>query len=70
MEALIIHPKSKEEKATLKSILKALKIDFSLSTEAKVKSKYNAAFVKKIQESSKQAKQGKVTKIAIKNLWK
>ena len=49
-----------------KAVLKALSVDF-ISKEEK---KYNPEFVKKIQESRKQVKEGKVTTIKLEDLWK
>lgn len=50
----------------VKAVLKVLNIDFI----SKKEKKYDPEFVKKIQESRKQAKEGKVTSIDHKNLWK
>ena len=48
MEALTIHPKSKEQLDAIKSVLKALKIPFE-----KKESPYDPEFVKMIQEAEK-----------------
>jgi hypothetical protein len=56
---VIAHPKDDEQTATLKAVLKALKIKF----EVPKKKPYNKEFVAKILESSKQAKIGKVTRV-------
>ena len=50
----------------VKAILKVLNVDFT----SKKEKEYNPEFVKKIQDSRKQAKAGKVSKIDTKNLWK
>jgi hypothetical protein len=49
----------------VKSVLKVLNVDFI----SKKESTYDPAFVKKIQESRKQAKEGKVSMVNTKNLW-
>ena len=50
----------------LKAFMKALKIKFEVSKEVP----YDADFVSKIGESRKQAKAGKVVKIALDDIWK
>jgi len=63
METVIMHPKSKEQLSALKAIAKALNVDFETST-------YNADFVNKIKESTKQVKAGKYTTLdPDKSLW-
>jgi cellobiose-specific phosphotransferase system component IIB len=66
MDTLLVQPQNAEQLKTVKSILKALKVDF----KAAKKSDYNPIFVAKIKESRKQVKEGKVTFIKTKNLWK
>lgn len=56
---IIVHPKNEEETNTLKAVLKALKIKFEVAKE----NPYNKEFVTKILESSKQAENGKVTRV-------
>ena len=46
MEALTIHPQTKEQLEAIKSVLKAMKIPY-------YKSHYNPEYVKKIQDSEK-----------------
>ncbi len=65
METLILRPRTKEQLVALKTIAKALKVDFE--TE---KSPYDPAFVKKILDGREAVKNGKGVKIAIKDLWK
>jgi len=65
METLILRPKTKEQLVALKTIAKALKVDFE--TE---KSPYDPAFVKDILQAREDFKNGKSVKIAIKDLWK
>ena len=50
----------------IKAFMKALKIKFEVSKE----SNYNPDFVTKIEESRKQAKDGKTVKIALDEIWK
>ena len=66
MEILLVRPENNEQLKAVKAVLKALSVDF-ISKEEK---KYNPEFVKKIQESRKQAKEGKVTTIKLEDLWK
>lgn len=63
-DIFIAHPKTNEEVNALKSILKALKIKFEITKEIP----YNSEFVEKIQESRKQARDGKVTRVKKENL--
>ena len=63
-DIFIAHPKTNEEVNALKSILKALKIKFEITKEFP----YNSEFVEKIQESRKQAREGKVTRVKKENL--
>jgi hypothetical protein len=60
----IAHPKTDEESKALKAFLQALKIEFKIPGDKE----YNAEFVKKVLESRKQAKDGKVTRIKKENL--
>ncbi len=70
METLTIQPKNKAETAMLKSILKALKVSYKIDGAPTADKPYDPAFVEKIKRSSQQAKEGKVTRIAIEDLWK
>ncbi len=65
METLILRPRTKEQLVALKTIAKALNVDFE--TE---KSPYDPAFVKDILQAREDFKNGKSVKIAIKDLWK
>ncbi|MBP6430901.1 MAG: hypothetical protein KA319_03960 [Ferruginibacter sp.] len=67
MEALVIQPQDTEQLKAIKSILKALKVDFKTAKENEF---YSPQFLTKIKESRKQAKQGKITYIKTKDLWK
>jgi len=66
MEAIIIHPKNKEQLNAVEAILKVLKVPFKKSKE----SPYNPEFVAKIKESKKNFSEGKYTTIKIEDLWK
>lgn len=66
MEVLLVKPENNEQLKAVKTILKVLNVDYT----SKKEKKYDPEFVKKIQESRKQAKEGKVTAVNVKNLWK
>lgn len=66
METLLVRPENSEQLKAVKAILKVLNVDFTTKKEKA----YNSDFVKKIEESRKQAKEGKVTKVTTKDLWK
>ena len=67
METLIVHPRSKEQLAALKGIMKALKVDFT--TEKSTEDKYNPEFVAKIKQSEEDIKAGRTTKIEPADIW-
>ena len=62
---LIAHPSSAKDMSTIKAFFEALKIKFEI-TDA---SEYNTEFVKKIEKSRKQAKEGKTVKIDLDDVW-
>ncbi|MCD6010608.1 MAG: hypothetical protein K0Q79_470 [Flavipsychrobacter sp.] len=66
MEILLVRPENSEQLKAIKSVLKVLNVDFVTKKD----SGYDAEFVKKIQDSRKQVKEGKLTTINPKNLWK
>lgn len=66
MDTLLVKPESEEQMKTVKAILKALNVDFTFKKDKP----YDKEFVKKIQESRQQAKEGKTTKIKLEDLWK
>lgn len=68
METLIVQPKSKEQLAALKAVMKALKIDFK--TEKDAKEPYSADFTAKIDRTEEDIKTGRVTKIEPADIWK
>jgi hypothetical protein len=62
----IMHPETSEQENALKAFVKALKIRFEVTKEKS----YDPAFVKKIQESRRQAKEGNTVKIDLDEIWK
>ena len=66
MEILLVRPENNEQLKAVKAVLKVLNVDFVSKNEKK----YNPEFVKKIEESRKQVKEGKVSRIKPENLWK
>ena len=65
MEAITIFPKNEEQTNLFEQLAKTLKVPFEKKTEH-----YNAAFVAKMRESRKQAKEGKTLKINLDDIWK
>lgn len=67
MEALLFHPKNKEQFIALKAFAKAMKMDFEMVSADQP---YNPEFVKRILNADKSAKKGNVTRIEdAKNIW-
>ncbi len=66
MNILLVKPENNAQMKAVKAVLKLLNVDFV----AKKEKTYDTEFVKKIQESRKDVKMGKVTKIDPQNLWK
>ncbi len=66
METLLVLPENNEQLKAVKAILKVLRVEFV----SKKGVQYDEAFVKKITESRKQVKEGKVSIIDADNLWK
>ncbi|MCG2793769.1 DUF2683 family protein [Chryseobacterium sp. SC28] len=62
---ITINPKNKKELAKIKTILKAMEVDFVENEDA-----YNKDFVSKIEKSRKEISNGETKKIALKDLWK
>ena len=67
METVLIHPKTKEQLATVKAFARALKIEFETKPGD---SPYDPEFVKKIKEGREEVKNGKGVRIAVEDLWK
>jgi len=66
MEILVVQPENKDQLKAVKAVLKLMSINFSTKKDKT----YNTAFVKKIHDSQQQAIEGKVTTIAVEDLWK
>jgi len=66
MDVLLVRPENSEQLKAIKAVLKVLNVDFV----SKKGEQYNPEFVKKIEESRKQAKEGKVSTVNVKDLWK
>lgn len=56
MDALIVYPENKEQLAAMKAVMKAMKITFEQKSEV-----YPDYVVQGVNESLKQAKEGKLT---------
>jgi hypothetical protein len=65
IETLIVQPKTKEQLIALKTVIKALKIEFKSE-----KNPYNPEFTEKILQGREYIKNGKGVKIDTKDLWK
>lgn len=66
MESIFIEIDNKEQIKAIKAFLKLINVSF----KTKKDNKYDPGFVKKISESSKEADEGKLTTINVKDLWK
>lgn len=66
MNTITAHPTTIEQAEALKAVMKALKIKFKVVDEKE----YDPEFVNKITESQKQAMEGRVTRVAKKDLKK
>jgi hypothetical protein len=62
----IIHPETQEQENALKAFIEALNIKYKITSEKE----YDPDFVAKIQESRKQAKEGKTVKVNLDDIWK
>lgn len=65
METVVAHPTNQEQKDALTAFLQALKVKYEISTD----NDYDPEFVKKIQESRQQVKEGKTVKISLDEIW-
>ena len=70
METIIVHPKNNEEQKVIKAFLEALKIKFENLTNTSNQSNYNPDFVASMERSIQDAKEGKVTRINLDDIWK
>lgn len=64
--ALIVHPSNTQELSVIKAFFEALKIKFEVAKD----SPYDPEFVAKIENSRKQAAEGKTVKISLDDIWK
>ncbi|WP_417428283.1 DUF2683 family protein [Halpernia sp.] len=62
---ITIKPKNKKELFKIKRILEAVEIEFEESKDI-----YDEDFVRKIERSRKEIKNGDTKKIAVEDLWK
>jgi hypothetical protein len=69
MEAIIVHPKDKEQLSAFKKFFKTMNVPFEIRKEEEEKP-YNPEFVAKIMRSREDSKQGRVTVIKTEDLWK
>jgi hypothetical protein len=70
MTTIVIHPQSEEQESLFEQLAKALNVPFE-KTEAE--SQYDPEFVKKIEQSREDIKNGlgrKITLEELDNLWK
>lgn len=71
METIIVHPKNNEEQKVIKAFLEALKIKFeNLKTKPEDTSDYNPEFIASMERSIQDAKEGKVTRMKLDDIWK
>jgi hypothetical protein len=64
MEAIIIHPESKEQITVFEALAKAFNIAFEITGDE------STGYEAMLKESYQQAKEGKTTKITVGDLWK
>ncbi|WP_291097748.1 MULTISPECIES: DUF2683 family protein [unclassified Flavobacterium] len=70
METIIVHPKNNEEKKVIKAFLEALKIKFENFKTKSEESAYSPEFVATMERSIQDAKDGKVTRMKLDDIWK
>ncbi|QBN18496.1 DUF2683 family protein [Flavobacterium nackdongense] len=70
MEPIIVHPKNNKEQKVIKAFLEALKIKFENPKTKSEKIDYNPEFVATMERSIQDAKEGKVTRIKLDDIWK
>ena len=63
---LIVYPSNTQELSVIKAFFEALKIKFEVAKD----SPYDPEFVAKIENSRKQAAEGKTVKISLDDIWK
>ena len=70
METIIVHPKNNEEQQVIKAFLEALKIKFKNPKNKSEQSDYDPEFVATMERSIQDAKDGKVARIKLDDIWK
>ena len=70
METIIVHPKNNEEQKVIKAFLEALKIKFENPKNKLEQNDYDPEFVATMERSIQDAKDGKVTRIKLDDIWK
>ena len=70
METIIVHPKNNEEQKVIKAFLEALKIKFENPKNKSEQNDYDPEFVATMERSIQDAKDGKVTRIKLDDVWK
>lgn len=66
METLLVYPENNKQLKALKAVMAALNVKF----EKKEESPYDPEFVKKIERSKEQMKNGQYSKITLDEIWK
>jgi len=67
MDALLVQPENTDQLNTLKAILRALKVNYTIQKE---KNPYDPKFVEKIRASEADVRAGRVKSIKTDDLWK
>jgi len=70
METIIVHPKNNEEQKVIKAFLEALKIKFENLKNTSKEGNYSPEFEATMERSIQDAKEGKVTRINLDDIWK
>jgi hypothetical protein len=70
METIIVHPKNSKEQKVITAFLEALKIKFEDLKKVSEESNYNAEFVASMERSIQDAKEGKLTRMELDDIWK
>ena len=65
-QPIIVHPANAQEMNIIKAFFEALKIKFEIAKD----SPYDPEFVSKIEQSRKQAAEGKTVKVDLDDIWK
>ncbi len=68
MEAIIVHPKDKEQLSAFKKLFKTMNVPFEIKKEEG--SPYSNSFVKMVLQGDEDYKKGKFTVIKTEDLWK